>query len=57
MNAILARSAAAPTTRAPAPVPAPTLRQLLTALLHATLDRLSLPQRDVPPEFFRFPML
>jgi len=29
--------------------------RLLRGLVHATLDRLTLPQRDTPPEYYRFP--
>ena len=29
--------------------------RLLRNLVHATLDRLTLPQRDAPPEYYRFP--
>ena len=31
------------------------LPRLLTMLASAAIERLTLPQRDVPPEFYRFP--
>lgn len=31
------------------------LRRLLSALAYRAADRITLPQRDVPPEFYRFP--
>jgi len=31
------------------------LGRLLSAALHATLRRVTLPYRDVDPEFYRFP--
>lgn len=31
------------------------VNRLLSAALHATLRRLTLPYRDVAPEFYRFP--
>lgn len=29
--------------------------QLLRGWVHATLDRLTMPERDAPPEYYRFP--
>lgn len=45
MSAIVARPAAGGA-----------LGRLLSAAAHATLERLPLPHRDLPPEWFRFPL-
>jgi hypothetical protein len=42
------------------PTPKPTTiprraRRLLSTVLHVTLDRITLPYRDVPAEFYYFP--
>ena len=47
MNAILTGAAARPPRRS-------ILRRLSTLAL-ATLERIALPQRDLPPGFYRFP--
>jgi len=39
------------------PAPRRRLRRLLSALAHAALERLTSAQRDVPPDFHRFPPL
>ena len=31
------------------------VRRALSAILHATLDRMTVPYRDLPPDFYRFP--
>ena len=31
------------------------VRQALSAILHATLDRMTVPYRDIPADFYRFP--
>lgn len=33
------------------------LLRVLSALAYAAAERLTLPQRDVPPDFYRFPPL
>jgi len=53
MHAILTRVAGVPAM----PAPGRRLRRLLTTLALAALERLTLPQRDVPPDFYRFPPL
>ena len=53
MNTILARAADLPAM----PAPGRSLRRLLTTLALAALERITLPQRDVPPDFYRFPPL
>ncbi len=53
MDAILTRAAGVPA----APAPGRSLRRLLTTLALAALERITLPQRDVPPDFYRFPPL
>jgi len=53
MNAILTRTSDAPAM----PAPWRGLGRLLTTLALATLERITLPQRDVPPDFYRFPPL
>ncbi len=57
MDTILTRGGAAPFTkpRRVTPAPATRLLRLLSAVALAVADRLTLPQRDLPPEFFRFP--
>ncbi len=47
MNAILRRGGERPSAH--------NLRRLLSAALHATLERMTVPYRDVPPELFRLP--
>jgi len=55
MNTILTRAGAQPATAAPQPAAPRRARRLLSRMLHVTLDRMSLPYRDIPPELFRFP--
>jgi len=53
MDAILTRAADVPAM----PAPRRSFGRLLTTLALAALERLTLPQRDVPPDFYRFPPL
>ncbi len=55
MDTVMTRGAAAPLTHEPAPATF-RIRRLLSAILHATLGRVPMPQRDVPPEYYRFPL-
>jgi hypothetical protein len=52
MEAILARTAELPAT----PPAQRRFHSMLSALAQAALKRLTLPQRDVPAEFFHFPL-
>ena len=52
MNKILTRAGARPAPQSAAPRRA---RRLLSTVLHVTLDRIALPYRDIPAEFYRFP--
>jgi len=52
MDQVLTRTAELPAS----PAPQQSLRRKLTALALAALSRLALPQRDLPPEFFRYPL-
>lgn len=56
MNATTTRTAALPSRRQPAGGLARLLHRL-SALAYAAAERLTSPQRDVPPEFYRFPPL
>jgi hypothetical protein len=56
MERVLARTAAIP---AASPQPrkiAGRIRRLMLAVAWAAAERVTSPPRDVPPEFFRFPM-
>ena len=57
MDTILTRSADAPATRGPGQLRHAAKRWLnvLSAVAYAAVERLALPYRDLPPEFFRFP--
>jgi len=51
MNTILKRAGDRPAT----PVNPHRARRLLSRVLHVTLDRMTLPYRDMPDEFYYFP--
>ena len=58
MHAILTRAVDLPATQALQHAISQAGRRiawLLSTLASAALERLTLPQRDVPPEFYRFP--
>lgn len=44
-------------TRNPTPPTAArrNVRRALSAILHTTLDRMTVPYRDIPADFYRFP--
>lgn len=59
MDRVIARTAGVPTRRPASPQPrdfAGRIRRLLMAVAWAAAERVTSPPRDVPPEFFRFPM-
>ena len=56
MEAILTRSGTPPATASP-PVEQPShIRASLAALAQRLAQRVTLPHRDLPPEWFRFPL-
>jgi len=57
MDAILTRTGDAPVTQAPIRQTqvARRLLRLVSAVALAAADRVTLPYRDVPPEYYRFP--
>lgn len=60
MDAILNRTGAAPVPQIPQPRAVRGIGRALRALsavAYVIAERLTLPQRDVPPEFYRFPPL
>ena len=59
MDAILTRTADLPATPLPqarAPGIGRRLGKVLSTLAYAALERITSPQRDMPPEFYRFPL-
>ena len=55
MDGILIRAADA-LPRQAQPVPKQPLRELLAAVAQSLAERVTLPHRDLPPEWFRFPL-
>jgi hypothetical protein len=51
MKAVLTRTAARRPTHKP-----PESRELLAAVAQSVAERVTLPHRDLPPEWFRFPL-
>jgi hypothetical protein len=56
MEAILSRIATAPATAMQPTEPPPHIRASLATLVQRLAERVTLPHRELPPEWFRFPL-